>query len=291
MLTYVLISGCLFGLYYSLVALGLNLVFGVMRIVNLAHGDVLIVAGLLVSGLYVLVHLSPILGLLGIAIGIGLLGIPAYYILIPRLLAGNDPEMMSVILFFGVSQILEALMLFFNGPNNRSIPVEAIAAGPASIIGQVIPGAWIIAGLFSACAVGVLFVYLFHTSAGRRTRAVMSSAEQALARGINVGHVSSVTFGISLALAAIAGGLAPFMFGAVGPADGVGLTIQAFTVIVIGGLGNPLGTILGGLIYGVALMFMQAYLSSWTHLLPYCLLIAMLLIKPNGLFGKAVRRA
>jgi hypothetical protein len=103
--------------------------------------------------------------------------------------------------------------------------------------------------------------------------------------------VSAIAFGIGLALAAIAGVFAPFMLGSMTPAMGVDVTVTSFTVIVIGSLGNPLGTVLGGLIYGVSYMFMQSYFSSWANLLPYLLLIAILLVRPSGLLGRQVRRA
>ena len=104
-------------------------------------------------------------------------------------------------------------------------------------------------------------------------------------------RVSAIAFGIGIALAAIAGVFAPFMLGTITPAMGVETTITSFAVIVIGSLGNPLGTVLGGIIYGVSYMLMQTYLSSWANLLPYLLLIAILLVRPSGLLGRQVRRA
>jgi branched-chain amino acid transport system permease protein len=96
---------------------------------------------------------------------------------------------------------------------------------------------------------------------------------------------------LSLGLAAVAGVFAPFMFGSILPSMGASLNITAFAVIVVGALGQPLGTVLGGIIYGIGLMLMQTYFSSWANLLPYLLLILILLVKPTGLLGKKVRRA
>jgi len=89
----------------------------------------------------------------------------------------------------------------------------------------------------------------------------------------------------------VAGVFAPFMFGSVTPAMGSEINVAAFAVIVVGTLGNPLGTVLGGAIYGVSLMLMQTYLSSWANLLPNLLLIAVLLVRPSGLLGRQVRSA
>ncbi|MFP5406733.1 MAG: ABC transporter permease subunit, partial [Gammaproteobacteria bacterium] len=82
-----------------------------------------------------------------------------------------------------------------------------------------------------------------------------------------------------------------FMLGSISPSMGVNVTVTSFAIIVIGSLGNPLGTVLGGIIYGLSYMFMQSYYSSWANLLPYLLLIAILLVRPSGLLGKQVRRA
>src|SRR5437660_1615440 len=194
MLTYTLLAGLLFGLYFTLIGLGLNLVFGVMRLVNLVHG------GFLMLGAFLAV--------------------------------------------------------------------------------------WLV-------TLSVLFVYLYlyQTRLGYLTRAVMVNREEAIATGIDVHRVSAIAFGVGLALAAVAGVFAPFMLGSITPAMGVDVTVTSFTVIVIGSLGNPLGTVLGGLIYGVSYMFMQSYFSSWANLLPYLLLIAILLVRPSGLLGRQVRRA
>jgi branched-chain amino acid transport system permease protein len=106
---------------------------------------------------------------------------------------------------------------------------------------------------------------------------------EAIATGINVHRVSAVAFGIGLGLAAAAGVFAPFMLGSITPAMGAEVTVTSFAVIVIGSLGNPLGTVLGG-------MVMQSYYTSWANLLPYVLLIAILLVRPGGLLGRRVRR-
>ena len=136
-----------------------------------------------------------------------------------------------------------------------------------------------------------VYLYLYQTRLGYLTRAVMVNREEAIATGIDVHRVSAIAFGVGLALAAVAGVFAPFMLGSITPAMGVDVTVTSFTVIVIGSLGNPLGTVLGGLIYGVSYMFMQSYFSSWANLLPYLLLIAILLVRPSGLLGRQVRRA
>ena len=291
MLAYSLLAGLVFGLYFSLVGLGLNLIFGVMRIVNLAHGDFLMLGALSAVSLFGLLGWNPIGTAFAALVAFGLVGFPLYYLLVPRLLRARDPEMLSLILFFGLSQVIEALATMVFGPGERSIPGRVLGAGPVVFMGQRLPVTWIVSAGVSAVAVLGVYVYLYRTRLGRLTRAVMVDRDEALATGIDVHRVSAVAFGVGIALAAIAGVFAPFMLGSATPAMGVELNIQSFAVIVVGSLGNPLGTVLGGVIYGVSLMFMQTYFSTWANLLPYLLLILILLARPSGLLGKRVRRA
>jgi len=290
-LIHAILSGLVFGLYFTLVGLGLNLVFGVMRIVNLAHGDVLMLGAFAAVTLFAATGLHPLLSALLVPVAFFLLGLPFYYLVVPRLLAARDSEMLSIILFFGVSQIIEALATLGFGANERSLPGRLLGAGPTVLLGASLPKAWVFSAGVSLVAVLGIFVYLYRTRLGTLTRAVMVNREEALATGIDVHRVSAIAFGIGLGLAGLAGVFAPFMLGSVKPSIGVDLNITAFAVIVVGTLGNPLGTVLGGLIYGVSLMLMQTYLSSWANLLPNLLLIGVLLVRPSGLLGRRVRLA
>ena len=307
MFTYSLLAGLLFGLYFSLIGLGLNLVFGVMRIVNLAHGDFLMLGAFLAFWLFTLFALNPVPAIVIAFLVFAGVGLPLYYLLVPRLLRAKDPEMLSFILFFGLSQVIEAVTTIAFGTSERSIPgdqlgraVAAVAGffagrkvdtGPVELLGQTFPASWVASGVASGCAVLLVYVYLYRTRLGYLTRAVMDNRDEAIATGINVHRVSAVAFGIGLGLAAAAGVFAPFMLGSVTPAMGGEVTVTAFAVIVIGSLGNPLGTVLGGIVYGISYMFMQSFYSSWANLLPYVLLIAILLVRPSGLLGRRVRRA
>jgi branched-chain amino acid transport system permease protein len=306
MLTYTLCAGLLFGLYFSLVGLGLNLVFGVMRIVNLAHGDFLMLGAFLAFWLFKLLAINPLASVPVALLLFLVLGLPLYVLLVPRLLTARDPEMLSIILFFGFSQVIEALTTIAFGTSERSIPGRTMgdalskvagvlglhaSGGPVTLFGQSFPVAWVASAGVSALAVIGIYLYLYRSRLGYLTRAVMVSREEALSTGIDVHRVSAIAFGIGIALAAVAGIFAPFMLNVITPAMGVDVTITSFTVIVIGTLGNPLGTVLGGVLYGISYMIMQSYLSSWANLLPYLLLIAVLLVRPSGLLGRQVRRA
>jgi branched-chain amino acid transport system permease protein len=308
MLTYALVAGVLFGLYFSLVGIGLNLVFGVMRIVNLAHGDCLMLGAFIAVGIVSLVGIDPLFAVPLAFVLFLMAGLLLYWVLVPRLQGSTNPEMLSIILFFGLSQVVEAITTIFLGTSERSIPSRALGTafstikvklfggtpdngGPFHILGQGFPASWVIAAITSLIVIAFVYVYLYRTRLGTLTRAVMSRREEAFATGIDVDRVSAAAFGIGLGLAAIAGIFAPFMFGSVTPAFGGDATVTSFTIVVLGSLGNPLGTALGGVVYGICYMVVQTYLSSWADLLPYVLLIFILLLRPSGLLGRRVRVA
>ena len=290
MLTGAILAGLVFGLYFTLVGLGLNLVFGVMRIVNLAHGDFLMLGAFAAYWLFTLFGIHPLAASIVVVVLFVLIGLPLYYLVVPRLQLARDAEMFSIILFFGLSQMIQAAASIAFGSTERSIPGRVLGIGPVHVLGQRLPSSWVFSGAVSAVAVALIYLYLYRTRLGRLTRAVMVSREESLASGIDVDRVSAIAFGIGLSLAGLAGVFAPFMLGSVTPAIGVDINIAAFAVIIVGTLGNPLGTLLGGIIYGVSLMLMQTYLSSWANLLPNLLLIGALLLRPEGLFGRQARR-
>jgi branched-chain amino acid transport system permease protein len=241
--------------------------------------------------LFALFGLHPLLSSLCVLVVFVLVGLPLYYLVVPRLQAARDSEMLSIILFFGLQQMIEALTTIAFGTSERSIPGRVLGVGPLRVFGEGLPKSWLVSAGVSATAVLLVYLYLYRTRLGTLTRAVMVSREEALATGIDVHRVSAIAFGIGIALAGLGGVFAPFMLGSVTPAIGPDIDIASFAVIVIGTLGNPLGTVLGGIVYGVSLMLMQTYLSSWANLLPDLMLIGVLLIRPTGLLGRAVRRA
>ena len=125
MFTYSLLAGLLFGLYFSLIGLGLNLVFGVMRIVNLAHGDFLMLGAFLAFWLFTLFALNPVPAIVIAFLVFASVGLPLYYLLVPRLLRAKDPEMLSFILFFGLSQVIEAVTTIAFGTSERGVLVSS----------------------------------------------------------------------------------------------------------------------------------------------------------------------
>ena len=291
LLEYAIIGGILYGIFFSLVGIGLNLIFGVMRIINLAHGQFIVLGGYtawLVSRHF---GLNPLWAVPLSIVGAVVIGWPLYRAVVPRLQRSGDPEMLSFILFFGIGQIIEALTVLAFGADQRSLPSEALGAGNLGVLGQQFPDSWWWAAAVSLAAIAGLWAYFSHTRLGYATRAIMANRDEALATGIDVHRVSSIAFVAGLALAGIAGVFVPYLLGSVSPDLGSELTTTSFAIVIIGSLGNPLGTVVGGLVFGLGTMLMQTYYSSWSNVVPYALLLVIVLIRPSGLLGKAVRLA
>lgn len=291
LLVYAVLAGLFYGLYFALVGVGLNLIFGVMRIINLAHGAFLMLGAYGAFYLYHLLGWNPLWAVPIELVAFFALGVPIYYLLVPRLQKSDDPEMLSFILFFGLSQVIEALAVFAFGNDQRSIPDAVFGTQPLHLAGQVFPLSWLASAGVGLLGIVAIYLYLYRSRIGRATRAIMTERSEAVITGISVHKVSMVAFGIGIATAALAGIFSPFMNGAIQPSMGLDITVMAFVIIVIGSLGNPLGTVLGGLVFGEALMLMQTFLTSWAQLFPYVLLILILLVKPSGLLGRTVRSA
>lgn len=290
-LAYSLVAGILFGIFYALLGLGLNLVFGVLKMVNLAHGDFVMLGAYGAYVAYTTAHINPLITIVIEILSFGIVGVILYYGIVPRLLRSDDPEMLSLILFFGISQTIEALATFGFGVNIDTLNSNIFGRYSLPLFGQQFQSAWIVSVGVSLVALLLLYGFLYRTKWGRATRAVMGSRDETASSGINVNRVSAVAFGIGLALAGIAGALTPFMLGGITTTMGIGITVTAFAIIVIGSLGNPLGTIIGGLVYGVSQLLVETYLPSWSAMAPFVLLLAILLIRPGGVLGKGARYA
>ena len=289
LLEYAIIGGILYGIFFSLIGIGLNLIFGVMRIINLAHGQFIVLGGYAAWVVSRHFGFNPLWGVPLTIVAAVIIGYPLYYAVVPRLQRSQDPEMLSFILFFGIGQMLEALTLLGFGADQRSLPSEALGSSNIGVFGQEFPDSWWWAAGFSIAAIVALWLYFTRTKLGYATRAIMANRDEALATGISVNKVSALAFVAGLALAGIAGVFLPYLLGSVSPDQGSELTTTSFAIVIIGSLGNPLGTVIGGLVFGLGTMLMQTYYSSWSNLVPYVLLLVIVLIRPTGLLGKAVR--
>lgn len=277
-----LLNGLTTGAVYALIALGLTLIYGVLHIINFAHGAALMVALYAVYMLKQYWGIDPYMALPLVVPGMFVLGYALQRVIINRASHGKDENILLVTL--GLSIILENAALLFFKSDTRTIDtpytLTTVAIGPAMI---ALPKLVAFAG---ALAVSALLLWVVgKTDLGRAIRAVAKEKHGAKLMGIDVDHVYAMSFGIGLAcLGAAACFLLPAYY--VNPQVGNGFVLVAFTVVVLGGMGSFGGALLGGLLIGVVESLGGLYLGeSLGQIGIFVIFIAVLLFRPQGLFG------
>lgn len=272
---------------YALIALGLNLVYGTMRLLNVAHGDLVMLGGYGGYWLFTLLGLSPLLSLIVTAAIAGLLGIVAYRGLFRRMLLERRPtaqlESSSLLMFFGLSIILQnaAALLFTATPRGYLYLDRVIAVNNVSITGNRLAAAAIAVAIIAA-----VFLFLRWHSWGLAIRGLIEQREAAAIVGVNIDKVQTASFAVGFGSAAIAGTLIS-MSSQVSPFMGFPFTIAAFVVVILGGLGNFGGSIIAAVVLGLIETYGVALTSStWHSILLYGVFVAVLLLRPQGLFGR-----
>jgi branched-chain amino acid transport system permease protein len=279
-----IISGILIGGLYGLVAIGLSLIFGVMKIINFAHGSFMMLGMFTTYWLYVLLGIDPYLSLLLTIPLLFVFGLLVERFLIDKIL--DSPEHNQLLLTLGISLVIENLALFLWSPNFRTIDVYY--ANKATTLGPVmISFPKVIAFLFAIFLTGLLYYFLKNTDLGKAIRAASEEKEGALTVGINLKKIYYIAFGIGTACVGAAGTVAaPFFY--VSPQVGGVFVITAFVVVVLGGMGNFIGALVGGLIIGLAESIGAAFIpGQLKQFIIYFIFILVLLFKPAGLFGKS----
>jgi len=283
-----MINGILMGSIYGLTALGLTVIFGVLKVINFAHGSMLMVGMYAAYWAVVLTGLHPYLALALVVPVMFLFGYFLQDILIKPIFKAEREvrEPITVIIVTtGVWYILDNLTLLIFGPQYRTIQDNPLRGKMLEIGGMLIsmPKLW---GFFTAILTALaIYWFLQRTRMGRAIRATSLDRDAASLMGINQYRVYNIAFGIGAAAAGIAGvTLVPFYN--VFPSVGVLFDIKGFIIVVLGGLGSISGAILGGMIIGliesVGAQFMAA---TWTEGIVYALFLLVLFVKPSGLFG------
>ncbi len=279
------LNGLTTGAVYALIALGLTLIYGVLHIINFAHGAALMVALYAVFLLKTHFGIDPYLALPIVVPGMFVLGYALQRGIINRAGHGKDENILLVTL--GISIVLENLALLVFKSDTRTIEtaytLTTVAIGPAMI---ALPKLVAFAGALAASALLLLIVN--RTDLGRAIRAVAKEKDGAKLMGIDVDHVYAMCFGIGLAcLGAAACFLLPAYY--VNPQVGSGFVLVAFTIVVLGGMGSFFGALVGGLLIGVVESLGGLYLGeSLGQIGIFAVFIAVLLFRPQGLFGARV---
>jgi branched-chain amino acid transport system permease protein len=279
-----LINGLLLGGIYALLAAGLTLIFGVMRVINFAHGEFMMLGGMATYWLSALYGVNPLLSLL-VVLPAGLLfGAVVQATLVGRVV--NAPPMMSLLLTFGLSFFLIGLAQTLWGNLFRSVPY---LEGSWVEAGIALPRMRFVAFVGAALLTGAVYVFLQHTRQGKAIRATAQHAEVAMTCGIDVTKVRRNTFAIGSAMGVVAGSLLVTIV-AIHPQVGALYILKSFAIVVLGGLGSFTGALLGGLILGLVEVFGTLYVSSAVgQASAYLVLLVVLLVRPGGLLGVGER--
>jgi len=277
-----LIDGLLMGGIYGLVAIGLTIIFGVMKIINFAQGALMMLGMYVTYWLFALFGLNPYLSIPISAVVLFIIGVGIQKGILSKMM--DAPEHNQLLVTLGIMLFIENFALVLFKPDFRSVSVEGMPVTLSFLSVNVNTGK-LIAFMFAIVLAFVLFWFLKHTFLGKAIRAISINRQGAALIGINTSRINYIAFGIGAGLAAVAGSLmTPFFY--TSPDVGSAFILKAFVVVVLGGLGNVLGALIGGLVIGVAESLGGAILpGSLKELLPYLIFILVLLFRPNGMFG------
>lgn len=283
-----LISGISLGSVYAIIALGYTMVYGIAKMLNFAHGDVIMV------GAYMSFCATNYLGLPAIGgVAVAVVVCTTLGIVIERLAykpLRQAPALAVLITAIGVSYLLQNAALLIWGSNSKNF-TSVVSGKPLQLFGGALPVSRVTVVTVAACIVIMVGLTLFtgKTKMGTAMRAVSEDKGAAQLMGINVNTTISVTFAIGSGLAAIAGVLLCSAYPLLVPTTGSLPGIKAFTAAVFGGIGSIPGAFLGGILLGVIEIFARAYISSeLSDAIVFAVLIIVLLVKPDGLLGKRV---
>ncbi|MGI3166992.1 branched-chain amino acid ABC transporter permease [Pseudooceanicola sp. 200-1SW] len=275
------VNGLVIGMMYALMAIGFTLVFGIMRIVNFAHGEFYMAGSFVAFFTYAQWQLPFALTILIAIAVVGIAGAIIEWLLIRPL---RTDELTGMIATLGISVVLQNSALMFFGASPR--PMPDVVSGLVHVGPVVFSWSRIFVILAAALVIGLFWLFMQKSRTGRAMRAVAQDQEAALIQGIDVERIFPFAFGMSVALAAVAGVLMAPVF-SVSPFVGTAPMLKAFIVVILGGLGSIPGAVLGGLLLGMIESYGATFLGSVVaDMLELGLVIAILLIRPSGLMGR-----
>jgi branched-chain amino acid transport system permease protein len=279
-----LINGLLLGGIYALISIGLTLIFGVLEIVNFAHGEFLMLSMYASYWLFHLYGVDPYLSLILILPAFFLIGLAVQRVTIQPII--NAPPLNQIFMTVGLSMVIQNVALFVWKADYRTVKT-AYSSLNLKVSGLIINFPRLVAFLFAMGIIAALLVYLKKTYTGKAIRALAQERKAAMLMGINVYRTYQIAFGIGIACVGAAGAmLIPVYF--VFPGVGALFVLIAFVVVILGGYNSLVGSLIGGLIIGVVEAFSGFFISP--HLkeaIYFVIFILILLFRPAGLFGKA----
>ncbi len=282
-----IINGLSLGSIYALVALGYTMVYGIIKLINFAHGDIYMIGAYTAFLVTTYLHFSFFPALLASMVVCGLLGMAIERVAYKPL--RKAPRITALITAIGISYVIEYTTQYFLGSETRTypdiLPKTIYSLGPVTISTHQI----YIFAIAIVLMVGLQFI-IRKTKIGRAMRAVSVDEKAAQLMGINVDHTISMTFLIGSALAGAAGILVGIYYNSINPLMGIVPGLKAFVAAVFGGIGSIPGAMIGGLFIGICESLVVAYGSSlYRDAIVYAILIIVLIVRPSGLLGKNER--
>lgn len=281
-----LVLGLLLGGVYALVAGGLTLIFGVMKVINIAHGAFLIAAAFLTFTLWRELGIDPLLAILITTPVAFVVGWVVYKAFVSPI--RTAPMASTVLLTFGLALVIEAAMGTIWGNNSTAIR-PSYGNESFHLGGLFLPKAQVYGGIVAVLVLAALWIVLTKTWLGRAIRAAAVNPDGAELVGIKVAAVAALVFAIGIAAAGAGGAITGILYPFV-PGSHYQWIARLLAIVVLGGMGSLNGAVLGAVLFGVAETMTAAYVSpSWATAVPYAVVFAVLLIRPQGLLGSRLR--
>ncbi len=275
-----LIDGLLLGFVYGIAAMGLTLIWGVMDVINLSHGPIIALGMFAVYLLFTGFGFNPYLGLLVAAVLGLLLGVVIYWIAVHRVI--DAPHLSTLLATFAINMIIIGIgtAIFGTAPRNVEFTLGSVQLGPVTLLGTRV-----VAAVAAVATTVALYAFLYRTRPGKYIRAVANNRAAAELVGVPSSRILALSFGLGTMLAAMSGALIASFFPFTILAGG-SYELKSFVIGVLGGLGNPIGALFGGLILGVLEGIIPAFMeTTWVPVVEFVLFVLILLVRPSGLLG------
>lgn len=280
----VAIDGILAGMLYAVVAAGLSLIWGVMDVINFAHGDFLMVAMYVSYWLGFMFRVDPLVAWLASGAFVFILAALTYQLIVSRCIGGKSP-MAALLATFGLSMLLKNICLNRFSPNFRILSDTLLDGKKFEFGGLIFSGPQVVTSLFSLAVIFALYYLIKRTRTGWSIQATAMDREASELMGINTGWVYVLVFGIGGACLGIAGGLMPSYL-AVHPDVGTLFGLIAFVIVALGGFGSIPGTLLAALLIGLVEAFAGFYIAPvFKYVAVFAVYLVVIMVRPKGLFG------